>query len=195
MPKVHNAHPTAPFQYINLDLISEWESLAGGKLLIIPFGDAAREPKLHDLLKNRILYAIAEVTNSQSIGVSAPSPSAEAVQAKRYPSSFLVYNLTPPPPPQKLLLLNRGVWSSQAITFRAVPFYPTNPDYLFSIKGFSLSIEDHVQALVHNIWHDQTTTTFVESTTNAAPELERAALISTIHVKGFTPLCATWAVW
>ncbi|KAF8258323.1 hypothetical protein EI94DRAFT_1147020 [Lactarius quietus] len=80
MPKVHDAHPASPFKYIDLDLISEWELLTGGKLLIIPFGDAAHDPKLHDVIKNRILYAVAEITRSQGIGVSAPSPSDDAVE-------------------------------------------------------------------------------------------------------------------
>ena len=173
MPKVHDAHPTSPFQYIDLDLISEWEHLIGGKLLIIPFGDGSRDANLHDLIKNRLLYAITEITQSKGVGVSAPSPSVEATQTKRYPSSFLVYNLTEP---QQRILLDRGVWSSQAITFRAVPFFPTNPDYLFTIKGFSLNIEDHVHQLVNGIWHDIDTNTFVQNLVNAAPEQDRTTL-------------------
>ncbi|KAF8264786.1 hypothetical protein EI94DRAFT_1805336 [Lactarius quietus] len=81
MPKVHDTHPTSPFQYIDLDLISEWEHFVGRKLLIIPFGNAGCKAKLHDLIKNRILYAIAEITQSQGIGVSAPTPTAEAIQS------------------------------------------------------------------------------------------------------------------
>jgi hypothetical protein len=173
MPQVHDSHPTTPFQFIHLDLISEWENLTGGKLLIIPFGDAAREPKLHDLIKNRILYAVAEITSSKDVGVSAPSPSDDAIRAKRSPSSFLVYNLTLV---QKSQLLDRGVWSSQAITFRAVPFFPMNPDYLFSIKGFSLIITQHVQTLVYNVWHNQDTATFMQNLIDAAPERDRVDL-------------------
>ena len=173
MPKVHDAFPTSPFQYIDLNLISEWELLEGGKLLIIPFGEAAHDPKLHDVIKNRILYAVAEITQSQGIGVSAPTPSTDADEEDRYPSSFLTYNLTIP---QRKLLLDRGVWSSQAITFRAVPFHPTNPDYLFTIRGFSLNIEDHIKALVYNVWHDADTASFVHNTINAAPENDHTML-------------------
>ena len=173
MPKVHNAHPTSPFQYIDLDLISEWELLVGGKLLILPFGDAPHEPKLHETIKNRILYAIAEITDSQGIGISAPTPNAEATRTGRYPSSFLAYNLTPP---QIQLLLDRGVWSSQAITFRATPFYPTNPSYLFTIRGFSLNIEGHIQSLIYSTWHDSNTTKFIRETVLSAPEEECTTL-------------------
>ena len=173
MPKVHDAHPTSSFLYIDLDLVSEWELLDGGKLLIIPFGDAARDPKLHDVIKNRILYAVAEITRSQGIGVSAPTPSVDADEEDRFPSSFLTYNLTDS---QKKLLLDRGVWSSPAITFRAAPFHPSNPDYLFTIRGFSLNIEDRIQTLVHNVWHDAETANFVHDTINAAPDGDRITL-------------------
>ena len=178
MPKVHDDHPTSLFQFIDLDLISEWELLEGGKLLIIPFGDAPFEPKLHDLIKNRLLFAITEITSSQGIGISAPTPSAEAIKDGKYPSSFLVYNLTFL---QKQLLLERGVWSSQAITFRATPFYPTNPDYLFTIKGFSLNIEDRILALVHNVWHDGATANFARDLVHTAPERDRTTLAFAIH--------------
>ena len=177
MPKVHDAHPSTPFQYINLDLISEWEELEGGKLLVIPFGEAAHEPKLHDAIKNRILYAITEITNSQDVGVSAPYPSPEATRVKRHPSSFLVYNLTVA---QMNQLLERGIWSSQSITLRTAPFLPTNPDYLFSITGFSLIINQHVHTLIYNIWHDLETANFVQDTVNAVPVQERVYLTRAI---------------
>ena len=184
MPKVHDDHPTSLFQFIDLDLISEWELLEGGKLLIIPFGDAPYEPKLHDLIKNRLLFAITEITSSQGIGISAPTPSAAAIRDSKYPSSFLAYNLTFL---QKQLLLDRGVWSSQAITFRATPFYPTNPDYLFTIKGFSLNIEDRILTLVYNVWHDGATAKFAQDIINAAPEGERTTLAFAIHTFLDTP--------
>lgn len=177
MPKVQDIHQTTPFQYIHLNLISAWENLAGEKLLIIPFSNAAQEPKLHNALKNRILYVVTEITNSQGMGVSAPSPNADTAKAKHYPLSFLVYNLTTP---QKIQLLERGVWSSQAITFQAIPFFPANSDYLFSIKGFSLIMEDHIQVLVHNIWHDLETINFAHNLVNTTPKQECATLTITI---------------
>ncbi|KAF8268513.1 hypothetical protein EI94DRAFT_1800329 [Lactarius quietus] len=164
MPKVHDAHPTSPFKYIDLNLISKWELLTGRKL-IIPFGDAAHDPKLHDVIKNCILFAVAEITHSQGIGISAPTPSNNAKQ----------------------LLLNRGIWSSQAITFRAVPFHPTNPDYLFTIQGFSLNIEEHIWTLVYNVWHDAETTTFVHNIINTAPEGEQPTLNYAIRTFLDTP--------
>lgn len=171
MPRVHDAHPTSPFNFIDLDLVSIWEKFAGGKLLIIPFGDMAHKEDLHDQIKNRILYAMAEIAQSKEVGVSAPTPSAEATHSKRFPSSFLVYNLTKP---QKNLILDRGVWSSQAITFRATPFFPTNPDFLFTIKGFSTLVESDVTEIICRVWHDNDTTTFAQSIVDTAPEGDRA---------------------
>ncbi|KAH9168280.1 hypothetical protein EDB89DRAFT_2074100 [Lactarius sanguifluus] len=148
MPKVHDALPTSPFDYIDLDLISEWENFPGGKLLIVPFGDIVNEANLHGPIKNRILYAMAEVAQSQEIGVSAPTPNASTIEDECYPTSFLVYNLTNA---QKKIILDRGVWSSRAITVRAIPFFPTNPDFLFAIKGFSTLIERDVHELIKSV--------------------------------------------
>ncbi|KAH9027137.1 hypothetical protein EDB84DRAFT_1563525 [Lactarius hengduanensis] len=94
MPKVHDALPTSPFNYMDLDLVSEWENFPGGKLLIAPFGDIVNEANLHGPIKSRILYAMVEIAQSQEIGVSAPTPNASAIEDECYPTSFLVYNLT-----------------------------------------------------------------------------------------------------
>jgi hypothetical protein len=177
MPKVHDTHPTSPFNYIDLDLVSIWENFAGGKVLIIPFRDTAHNADLHEPIKNRILFAMAELTQSQGVGVSAPTPSAEAIQAKHYPS-FLMYNLTKP---QKDLILDRHVWSSQAITFHATPFFPTNPDFMFTIKKFSTLLEGDISQIVHGIWHDNITTIFAQSIVDAAPEGDHATLTLAIH--------------
>ncbi|KAI9451945.1 hypothetical protein BJY52DRAFT_1226400 [Lactarius psammicola] len=94
------------------------------------------------------------------------------------PMSFLMYNLTNH---QKQLLLNRGVWSSQTITFRVAPFFPTNPNYLFTIKGFSTLIEEHVQTLIYNVWHDNETTAFAQATIEATPERDCTTLALAIR--------------
>ncbi|KAF8272655.1 hypothetical protein EI94DRAFT_1697339 [Lactarius quietus] len=70
MPKVHDTHPTSPFKYIDLNLITH-------------------NSKLHNVIKNYILYAVAEITHSQGIGVSAPTPSDDAVDEDHFQSSFL----------------------------------------------------------------------------------------------------------
>jgi hypothetical protein len=178
MPKVHDAHPTSPFNFIDLDLISKWENLAGGKVLVIPFGECTNKADLHELIKNRILYAMAEITHSQGVGVSAPTPSAEAIRAKCYPTSFLVYNLTPA---QKKLILDKRVWSSQAITLHATPFFPTIPDLMFTISGFSMLLDTQVGDLILSVWRDDITTTFAQSLINNAPEGERATLAPAIQ--------------
>ncbi|KAH8996083.1 hypothetical protein EDB86DRAFT_3077222 [Lactarius hatsudake] len=172
MPKVHDALPTSPFDYINLDLISKWENFLGGKLLIVPFSDIVNEANLHGPIKNRILYAMVKVAQSQEIGVSV------AIENKCYPTSFLVYNLTNA---QKNIILDRGVWSSQAITVCAIPFFPTNPDFLFAIKGFSTLIKRDVHELIKSVWYDNDTAIFAQSIIDSTPEGDHVALVFAIH--------------
>jgi len=67
------------------------------------------------------------------------------------------------------------------ITFQVTPFFPTNPDYLFMIKGFSTLIEKQVQDLIYNIWHNNNSTTIAQSTINNAPEKDHTTLAFTIQ--------------
>ncbi|KAH9010833.1 hypothetical protein EDB84DRAFT_1570165 [Lactarius hengduanensis] len=189
MPKVHDALPTSPFNYMDLDLVSEWENFPGGKLLIAPFGDIVNEANLHGPIKSRILYAMVEIAQSQEIGVSAPTPNASAIEDECYPTSFLVYNLTNA---QKKVILDRGVWSSRAITVRAIPFFPTNPDFMFAIKGFSTLIEKHVRDLIKSVWHDNDTAIFTRSVVDSAPEGDRITLIME-HGGALTPVFNVYA--
>ncbi|KAH9056598.1 hypothetical protein EDB87DRAFT_1758097 [Lactarius vividus] len=138
MPLVHAANPTAALEFIDLDLISTWEQAEGEKLLAHPFNNEAKSPELHENIKTRILTAIAEITGSQTVGVSAPKPSEDAIKKRCTPTAFLIYNLTPE---QQTLLLRRRVWSSLAITFHVTDLSPQCPGFIFSIKGFSTLID------------------------------------------------------
>ncbi|KAH9061795.1 hypothetical protein EDB83DRAFT_2315564 [Lactarius deliciosus] len=65
MPQVQDAHPTSIFEYLDLDLISDWENFQCGKLIAIPFDNDARDVNMHKDIKARLMAAIAEITKSQ----------------------------------------------------------------------------------------------------------------------------------
>jgi hypothetical protein len=129
MPSIQDSSPTAIFDFIDLKLIKEWEDCQGGKLIAIPFDNDVRNVDSHEFLRNRIFTATAEIINAQEISVVALKPSEVAVKANRYPTSFLIYNITSE---QVEFLLQRKVWSSKAITFHVTPFATTCPSYSHS---------------------------------------------------------------
>ncbi|KAH9055099.1 hypothetical protein EDB83DRAFT_2521288 [Lactarius deliciosus] len=164
---IHSTSPTAALENIDLDLISFWEQAEGGKLLAHPFDNEARFPELHEDIKNRIFTAVAEITGSQSVSISAPRPSEEAIRKDHTPTTFLIYNLTPE---QHELLLQCRVWSSLAITFLVTDLSPPCPRFLFSIKGFSTLTNEGIWTLVRQVWSDNDTLAFIENLMNGMPD-------------------------
>ncbi|KAH8978488.1 hypothetical protein EDB92DRAFT_1956382 [Lactarius akahatsu] len=186
MPLVHTTSPTAALEHIDLDLISAWEQAEGEKLLAHPFDNEARFPELHENIKNRIFTAVAEITGSQTTGVSAPKPSGEAIRKDRTPTTFLIFNLTLE---QKTLLLQRRAWSSRAITFYVTNLYPPCPGFVFSIKGFSTLINSGVWEIVERVWSDSDTHAFIVKLTDPLPDdirqetyLSICDFLSSLHI-------------
>ncbi|KAH9011214.1 hypothetical protein EDB83DRAFT_2530383 [Lactarius deliciosus] len=164
---IHSTSPTAALENIDLDLISFWEQAEGGKLLAHPFNNEARFPELHEDIKNRIFTAVAKITGSQSVSISAPRPSEEAIRKDHTPTTFLIYNLTPE---QHELLLRCRVWSSLAITFLVTDLSPPCPRFLFSIKGFSTLTNEGIWTLVRQVWSDNDTLAFIKNLMNGMPD-------------------------
>ena len=164
MPKINDAHPTAIFDLIDLSVIDEWDSYPEGKLAAIPFGSEVRNVDLHDDIRNRIFIAAAEITKAQQISVSGPRPSAHARETRRYPSTFLIYDLSEL---QRRTLLERQVWSSTEITFRVVPILPCRSDFLFSIAGLTTLTTDTVRDMIFKVWQDKETRAMIQETIRA----------------------------
>jgi hypothetical protein len=167
MPQVHDAHPISILDHIDLTLVVKWEQCPGEKLLAQAFDYASLTADLLNGIRSRIFAATTEITQSQSIGVAAPVPSEEALKARRTPSAFLIYNLTPQ---HRELLLSRHVWASSNITFRVTPLSPICPDFLFTLRDLSTMLEQDIYELVHSVWHDEDSTEFLESITNSFPD-------------------------
>ncbi|KAH9051452.1 hypothetical protein EDB87DRAFT_1738886 [Lactarius vividus] len=178
MPLVHAANPTATLEFIDLDLISTWEQAEGEKLLAHPFNNEAKSPELHENIKTRILTAITEITGSQTVGVSAPKPSEDAIKKRCTPTAFLIYNLTPE---QQTLLLQRRVWSSLAITFHVTDLSPQCPGFIFSIKGFSTLIDTGIWDIIERVWSDDQTHAFIATLTGTLPDDIRQEAYRSAH--------------
>ncbi|KAH9062009.1 hypothetical protein EDB87DRAFT_1682355 [Lactarius vividus] len=170
MPAIYDTYPSAPLQHMDPDLVDTWENYPGNKLLAHPFDDKACSRDL-DGVKFKIFSAVLEITNSQSPALSPPRPSQAAIEAGFTPTCFLIYNLTED---GRQLLLERSVWSSTNVTFHVTSFYPTCPDFLFSIKGFGTNRIEDVCHIVHSVWRDEETETFLDTIIESLPRGERA---------------------
>ena len=170
MPPIQDATPTSIFNNIDLTLLKEWDSRPGGKLLAIPFDPDVKSPETHDFFCSRILTAVAEIITTQEASVAATRPSKDAKSKNKTPTSFLIYNITHE---QAAFLLERGVWSSRAITFRVAPFKVTCPTFLFAIKHLSMLDLRDVYPIVRGVWESENTSRFTKALTNKYPENER----------------------
>ena len=152
MPKVHVTDPTSTLNYIDISLIVKWENYDNGKLLAIPFGNEAENVENHNHIGERLLTAAAEITQSDNIGISTPTPSDEANLSGNTPISFLIYNLTAN---EIDVLMERGVWSSRAITFQVTELHPPRLDFLFTIKGFKTCNDTSILRMIQSVWQSK----------------------------------------
>ncbi|KAI9508232.1 hypothetical protein F5148DRAFT_1284320 [Russula earlei] len=174
-PTVHDAHPAAALDYIDVKCAVDWVQRPGEKLLAIPFDSEANDLHAHHAIKSKLFTATTEITKANNLGISGPIPSQDA---RRAPTSFLIYNLTVS---QKDTLLERGVWSSTNLTFRVSSLYPPCPDFLFTISGFTTHVIGDVQQAVQKVWMDQLTHTFIRDTVNTFDPHDRPSVASSIH--------------
>jgi hypothetical protein len=154
MPTIHDAHPTAAFDFIDAKTIKDWDSFPTFKLIATPFGIEARQQLKHNGIRMRILAAVAEITKSRQAGVSAPGPTDRIIKARRRtPRAFLIHSLTKD---QYLLLTKRKIWVSPDVAFRVTPTSPTCPDFLFTLTELSSLDPNEVSKMVKTIWQQET---------------------------------------
>lgn len=173
MPTVHDNSPTSIFEHIDIKLIKEWEARLGGKLIAVPFDVAVKNPDTHDDIRSRILTAIVEILNAQEASVAAPKPVENPGRGSRTPTSFLIYNISHE---QATFLLDRGVWSSRAITFRVAPFAAKCPSFFFAIKGFGTIAEKEIYPIVRKVWESDETKDFIDELLTDTPPHKRALI-------------------
>lgn len=164
MPEIHDAHASALFDLVDSDLITEWDRFPEWKLAIIPFGiDIQSHEQLRNI-KDHIFTAVTEITQSQSLGISAPEPNEKAKTIGRHPTTFLVYGLSEK---QCQTLEQRHVWASPELTFRVASTDPCRPNFLFTIGEFTTNDKKHVEQMVTRIWNDEESQEFFNSLTQA----------------------------
>jgi len=165
-PPIHYAHPTAVFDHLDVNTVGEWEDLPNGKTLAQPFSPDARNLNQHPHLKSLLFAAIVEITNSHDVSICTPKAKPNPYTGKT-PFSFLIYNLTEM---QIKTLLEKRIWSSPAITFSTSTINPSCPEYLFSIKGLTTIDNNRVHDMVKEVWHNQTSISFLQQICESLPE-------------------------
>ena len=164
-PPVHVALPEAAYINIATSITRAWDSFPVYKLIAIPFGFDARVHSKHGILVRGILSAVAEITNSQRIGVSAPAPEERPIKSRnRTPLAFLIHGLTKE---QYRTLYKQKIWVSNDISFRVTSTKPTPPDLLFSITELSSLNAERVHEMVLTTWsRNATISTLLEIVNN-----------------------------
>jgi hypothetical protein len=93
MSKIHITDSTAILNFIDINLVIEWENHTNGELLAILFSIDTDSPKNHIHIVEKLLTMATEITQSDSLGISIPTPSNNAIYNKKTSISFLIYNL------------------------------------------------------------------------------------------------------
>ena len=164
MPEIHMANPSALFDLVESPLLKEWDNYPEGKLAIIPFGIEIHSQLQVRNLRNLIFTAVAEITQAERLGLSAPRPNEKANSISRHPMTFLAYNLTEN---QCKILQERSVWASPELTFQVAPIEPCRPNYLFTLADFTTMDADEIHRMVLGIWKDDESQEFFTSLTQA----------------------------
>ena len=173
MPNVQDASPTAVFENIDLDCISKWEDIEGEKLLAIPFNTPQRTMGWHGTIAGKILTAVAEITKAKEVDVCEPRPSEEATKICRTPIAFLIHSISSQ---QAEILMERKIWSSQAITFHTTCFAPVCPNFLFTIKGWKTITLKNIFPVIKQVWESEQARDFVRSLVYAVPPAQRSSV-------------------
>ena len=175
LPIVHDAHPAAPLDHIDMKTIKEWDSCPNYRLIAAPFGFDAHQQFKHNNLKKRILAAVAEITQSPRVGVCAPGLHDRVVKSRhRTPRAFLIHGLNKD---QYRMLLKQKVWASAVITFRVTTTTPTSPDLLFTLTEFSTLDVGEISAMVQDLWQKNETLLMVQDAIEGIPiDVKKEAL-------------------
>jgi hypothetical protein len=173
IPMIHNAIPTALYNNINHNLLNVWEASPGEKVLISPFNNIANKLFKHNIIQDLILSAVTDIMNINHFSVSTLILCSEQI-----PTTFLIYNLSQS---QKEALLECYIWASTPITFCVTPIDPPCPNFLFSIKGLGTMITKDVHDMIHAIWHDNETTSFLSNIIDLVPLTDCRQLITNLQ--------------
>ena len=65
-------------------------------------------------------------------------------------------------------LLSHHIWSSEAITFHIILRDPLCPEFLFTIRGFTMLDKSYIHTMVSKVWNDEETKNFVTHEVNTA---------------------------
>ena len=173
MPAIHDIAPMALLEGIDKKQLTSWLQMATGKVLARPFGLEVGYQPNHAEIAKTLIAAVNEITGQNNIAVAAPTRDKKDPEKKKHPITFLIHNLTPN---GVNLLLERKVWSSNAISFQVSPMNTEKPNFLFTLMGLLTQEPAHVEELVAEAWKDPVTNAFVANLIKQAPAQEQYQL-------------------
>lgn len=171
MPEIHDIAPMALLEGIDEKQLSIWLQTATGKVLARPFDLAVSYQPNHHAIAKTLIAAVNEITGQNNIAVAAPIRSKN--YRKKHPITFLIHNLSPN---GVSTLLEKGIWSSNEISFQAAPLNQDKPNFLFTLTGVLTQELDHVKPLMAAAWVDRVTGNFVKELIEQTPPGEQEQL-------------------
>ena len=187
MPIVHDLYPGMVYHNMEQEIIDAWDTYPTYKLIAIPFSLEVRQHLKHDKIQSCILAAVADITQSEEAGISAPAPFDTVITRRDdTPRSFLIHSLSKA---HYQLLLRQRVWSSPDITFRIATPRPKCPDLFFTISEVSTLAPLAIQEMVKTIWNSPETRDKLEAlvqeflvANDLQPKPKLQAFIDSVHV-------------
>ncbi|KAG2084188.1 hypothetical protein BD769DRAFT_1682261 [Suillus cothurnatus] len=154
-PRVHMAHSAQIFDHLDNKVLLAWFQVDHPKFMVRAFDhsgkDVSEKPAIIAERLRASIAIIADFVHQEAppIRVSPPQPQGGR-GAKDFPVGFLVHKI---PEETKNLIVDQRIWSSNDITFEALPFNCTTPpELLFCLSGFTTADVGIVRNAVVDVW-------------------------------------------
>ena len=148
-PAIHISYPTTPLNNIKATQIKEWEDTLTAKFLAIPFDIDMSDPSTYSTTTARIMQVVRDVTQQETISITTPIRSADAVLHHTHPSTFFVFNLMEE---ATKMMTDNEIWSTDGISFRVIPLDLALPFLLFLLGSFTTMEMTQVLHDVQDHW-------------------------------------------
>ena len=171
MPLIYDEDPATLLARIDPVQISSWLALPTGKVLARPFDLNVRYKPNHQSIAQALAATAREIMGTALVTVAPPNKDPTLPRQDSQPYTFLIHNISKE---DERTLLEREVWSSKEITFQVTSIYVKRPEYLFTLKGFTMPDPTVVMANLMETWEDPATTLLIKTLANYTPSLEES---------------------
>ncbi|KAI0037637.1 hypothetical protein FA95DRAFT_1614024 [Auriscalpium vulgare] len=148
-PLIHFSQAADPVQYHAEKQIADWDKEKTPKCLIDVLGQMARNPEDHAAIGALIAAKITELAGEQSPRVSAPLRSAEAIDDKKYSSTFLASRISDR---SRTYLEKARILLFPDIQLHVIPYDLVSPARLLTLKNFTTAEEEIIADIAIVTW-------------------------------------------